>query len=140
MTTVVPKVAGVERVVACAPPISPEGIAPAMIYAMRAGEPTRSLHRRRPRPGRPRLRDRGGGARRHDRRRRQRLRRRGQAPALRQGRIDLLAGPTETCIVADETADPELLATDIAASSSTARTSVGWLVSLSAEVAERTRG
>ncbi len=37
MTTVVPKVAGVDRVITCAPPISPQGIAPAMIYAMASG-------------------------------------------------------------------------------------------------------
>jgi len=35
MTVVVPKVAGVERVIACAPPRQGEGIHPAMLYAMR---------------------------------------------------------------------------------------------------------
>jgi sulfopropanediol 3-dehydrogenase len=139
MTTVVPKVAGVERVVACAPPISPEGIAPAMIYAMRAGGADEILC--------------VGGA-------------HGLASlaygiedvapvdmivgagnayvaeAKRQlfGRvgIDLLAGPTEILIVADGTADPELLATDIAGQLEHGPTSVGWLVSTDLEVAART--
>jgi sulfopropanediol 3-dehydrogenase len=139
MTTVVPKVAGVERVVACAPPISPEGIAPAMIYAMVVGgadqivciggahglaalaygiediEPVDMIV----------------GA--------------GNAYVAEAKRqlfgtvgIDLLAGPTEILVVADETADPELLATDIAGQLEHGPTSVGWLVSTSAEVAERT--
>jgi sulfopropanediol 3-dehydrogenase len=138
MTTVVPKVAGVERVVACAPPISPEGIAPAMIYAMVVGgadqiiciggahglaalaygieeiEPVDMIV----------------GA--------------GNAYVAEAKRqlfgtvgIDLLAGPTEILVVADETADPELLATDIAGQLEHGPTSVGWLVSTSAEVAER---
>lgn len=139
MTTVVPKVAGVERVVACAPPISPEGIAPAMIYAMVAGgadeilcvggahglaalaygiEETRPV-------------DMIVGA--------------GNAYVAEAKRqlfgkvgIDLLAGPTEILVVADEEADPELLATDIAGQLEHGPTSVGWLVSTSAEVAERT--
>jgi sulfopropanediol 3-dehydrogenase len=139
MTTVVPKVAGVGRVVACAPPISPEGIAPAMIYAMKAGGADEILC--------------VGGA-------------HGLAAlaygiedvppvdmivgagnayvaeAKRQlfGKvgIDLLAGPTEILIVADETADPELLATDIAGQLEHGPTSVGWLVSLDRGVAERT--
>jgi sulfopropanediol 3-dehydrogenase len=139
MTTVVPKVAGVERVVACAPPISPEGIAPAMIYAMVAGGADEILC--------------VGGA-------------HGLAAlaygiedvapvdmivgagnayvaeAKRQlfGRvgIDLLAGPTEILVVADGSADPGLLATDIAGQLEHGPTSVGWLVSTDREVAERT--
>jgi sulfopropanediol 3-dehydrogenase len=139
MTTVVPKVAGVERVVACAPPISPEGIAPAMIYAMVAGGADEILCI--------------GGA--------QGLAALAYgiedvspvdmivgagnayvAEAKRQlfGKvgIDLLAGPTEILIVADESADPELLATDIAGQLEHGPTSVGWLVSTDRGVAERT--
>src|SRR5258708_32982680 len=37
MTTHGPKVARVEQVIACAPPISPAGVAPARIYAMDSG-------------------------------------------------------------------------------------------------------
>lgn len=139
MTTVVPKVAGVERVIACAPPLSPEGIAPAMVYAMAIGgadeilciggahglaalafgiEETPAV-------------DMVVGA--------------GNAYVAEAKRqlfgtvgIDLLAGPTEILVVADATADPELLATDIAGQLEHGPTSVGWLVSTSAEVAERT--
>ena len=42
MTVVVPKVAGVERVVACAPPRAGGGIHPPMLYAMAPRAPTRS--------------------------------------------------------------------------------------------------
>jgi sulfopropanediol 3-dehydrogenase len=139
MTTVVPKVAGVERVVACAPPISAEGIAPAMIYAMVVGGADEILCI--------------GGA--------QGLAALAHgiedtgpvdmivgagnvyvAEAKRQlfGKvgIDLLAGPTEILVVADSTADPELLATDIAGQLEHGPTSVGWLVCTDAEVAGRT--
>jgi sulfopropanediol 3-dehydrogenase len=137
MTTVVPKVAGVEQVIACAPPISPEGIAPAMIYAMASGGADQILC--------------VGGA-------------HGLA-ALAFGiegvepvdmiigagnvyvaeakrqlfgtvGIDLLAGPTEILVVADETANPELIASDIAGQLEHGPTSAGWLISTSAEVAE----
>jgi sulfopropanediol 3-dehydrogenase len=138
MTTVVPKVAGVEQVIACAPPISPAGIAPAMIYAMDSGGADQILCI--------------GGA-------------HGLA-ALAYGiedvepvdmvvgagnvyvaeakrqlfgtvGIDLLAGPTEILVVADETANPELIASDIAGQLEHGPTSAGWLISTSAEVAEK---
>lgn len=138
MTTVVPKAAGVEQVIACAPPISPAGIAPAMIYAMASGGADQILC--------------VGGA-------------HGLA-ALAFGiegvepvdmivgagnvyvaeakrqlfgtvGIDLLAGPTEILVVADETANPELIASDIAGQLEHGPTSVGWLISTSAEVAEK---
>jgi sulfopropanediol 3-dehydrogenase len=138
MTTVVPKVAGVEQVIACAPPISPAGIAPAMIYAMHSGGADQILCI--------------GGA-------------HGLA-ALAFGiedvepvdmvvgagnvyvaeakrqlfgtvGIDLLAGPTEILVIADETADPGLIASDIAGQLEHGPTSAGWLISTSAEVAEK---
>jgi sulfopropanediol 3-dehydrogenase len=138
MTTVVPKVAGVERVIACAPPLSPEGIAPAMVYAMASGGADEILCI--------------GGA-------------QGLAAlafgiedldgvdmvigagnayvaeAKRQlfGQvgIDLLAGPTEILVIADENADPDLIAADIAGQLEHGPTSAGWLLSTSQEVAER---
>jgi sulfopropanediol 3-dehydrogenase len=139
MTTVVPKVAGVERVVACAPPISPEGIAPAMIYAMLAGGADEILCI--------------GGA--HglaalaygieDTEPVDMIVGAGNAYVAEAKRqlfgkvgIDLLAGPTEILIVADHTADPDLLATDIAGQLEHGPTSVGWLVSTDQGVAERT--
>ncbi len=138
MTTVVPKVAGVERVVGCAPPISPDGIAPAMLYAMLRGgadqivciggahglaalafgieevEPVDMII--------------GAGN-------------VYVAEAKRQlfGRvgIDLLAGPTEILVIADETADPDLIASDIAGQLEHGPTSAGWLISTSGSVAEQ---
>jgi sulfopropanediol 3-dehydrogenase len=138
MTTVVPKVAGVEQVIACAPPISPAGIAPAMIYAMASGGADQILciggaH------GLAALAfgiedvepvDMVVGA--------------GNAYVAEAKRqlfgtvgIDLLAGPTEILVIADETANPELIASDIAGQLEHGPTSAGWLISTSAEVAER---
>jgi sulfopropanediol 3-dehydrogenase len=139
MTTVVPKVAGVERVVACAPPISPAGIAPAMIYAMDSGGADQILCI--------------GGA--HglaalafgieDVEPVDMIVGAGNAYVAEAKRqlfgtvgIDLLAGPTEILVVADETANPELIASDIAGQLEHGPTSAGWLISTSAEVAERT--
>jgi sulfopropanediol 3-dehydrogenase len=138
MTTVVPKVAGVERVIACAPPLSAEGIAPAMVYAMASGGADEILciggaH------GLAALafgiEDLDGvdmivGA--------------GNAYVAEAKRqlfgkvgIDLLAGPTEILVIADESADPELLASDIAGQLEHGPTSAGWLLTTSAEIAER---
>ena len=87
MTVAVPKVAGVERVVACAPPYRSSGVHPAMLHAMAASGADQivclggvqalaamAFGLVRARAGR------------HGRRRGQRLRRRGQAPAVRHGR------------------------------------------------------
>ena len=51
--------------------------------------------------------------------------------------IDLLAGPTEILVIADDSADPELLASDIAGQLEHGPTSAGWLLTTSADVAER---
>jgi sulfopropanediol 3-dehydrogenase len=139
MTSVVPKAAGVSRVVACAPPHDSAGIAPAMLYAMSIGGADQVLCI--------------GGA-------------HGLAAlafgiediepvdmiigagnayvaeAKRQlfGRvgIDLLAGPTEILVVADHTADPELIASDLVGQLEHGPTSVAWLLSTSRAVAELT--
>jgi sulfopropanediol 3-dehydrogenase len=115
MTVLVAKVAGVKQVVACAPPQREQGIHPTMLYAMRTSgadavlclggvqalaamafglidglEPVDMLVG-------------AGNA--------------FVAEAKRQlfGRvgIDLLAGPTEVLVIADATADPRLVATDL---------------------------
>ena len=114
MTVIVPKVAGVERVVACAPPHKGEGMHPAMLHAMATS-------------GADEIVCLGGvqalaamafgiedlppvdmlvGA--------------GNAYVAEAKRqlfgkvgIDLLAGPTEILIIADESADPELVAADL---------------------------
>jgi sulfopropanediol 3-dehydrogenase len=136
MTTVVPRAAGVERIVCAAPPIDEDGIAPAMLYAMSAGGADTIIC--------------VGGA-------------HGLAAlafgleevdpvdmiigagnvyvaeAKRQlfGRvgIDLLAGPTEITVIADADADPELIASDIVGQLEHGPTSVGWLVSTARSVA-----
>lgn len=139
MTTVVPSVAGVDRIVACAPPISAEGIDPAMLYAMRRGGADQVLC--------------VGGA--HglaalaygleDVEPVDMIVGAGNAYVAEAKRqlfgtvgIDLLAGPTEILVIADETADPELVASDLAGQLEHGPTSVGWLVSTSTSVAEAT--
>ena len=132
MTVVVPKVAGVERVVACAPPRDGAGIHPAMLHAMR-------------RSGADQIVCLGGvqalaamafglggvepvdmivGA--------------GNAyvaEAKRQlfGRvgIDLLAGPTEILVIADDTADAELVAADLLGQAEHGPTSPAVLITTS---------
>ena len=51
--------------------------------------------------------------------------------------IDLLAGPTEITVIADEHADPELIASDIVGQLEHGPTSAGWLVTTSHDVATR---
>jgi sulfopropanediol 3-dehydrogenase len=114
MTVITPKVAGVSRVVACSPPVKGEGLWPATLYSMVAA-------------GADEIHCMGGvhalaamaygveslqpvdmivGA-----------GNRYVAEAKRQlfgtVGIDLLAGPTEILIIADETADPFILAADL---------------------------
>ena len=52
--------------------------------------------------------------------------------------IDLLAGPTEIAIIADDTADPHLLATDLLGQAEHGPTSPAVLITSSREVAEET--
>ncbi|MEI3606185.1 histidinol dehydrogenase [Pseudogracilibacillus sp. SE30717A] len=52
--------------------------------------------------------------------------------------IDLLAGPTETLVVADETSDPEFIATDLLGQGEHGPTSPGALITTSKEIAEQT--
>ncbi|MFD2210747.1 histidinol dehydrogenase [Virgibacillus halophilus] len=52
--------------------------------------------------------------------------------------IDLLAGPTETLVVADETSDPEMIATDILGQGEHGPTSPGALITTSKEIADQT--
>jgi sulfopropanediol 3-dehydrogenase len=137
MTSVVPKVAGVERVVACAPPFDSNGIAPAMLYAMRVGgadeivciggahglaalvfgvedvEPVDMVV--------------GAGNAYVSEAKRQLFGKVG---------IDLLAGPTEILIIADKSADPDLVALDLIGQLEHGPTSVAWLVTTSRSIAE----
>lgn len=52
--------------------------------------------------------------------------------------IDLLAGPTETLVIADETSDPEFIATDLLGQGEHGPTSPGALITTSREIAEQT--
>jgi sulfopropanediol 3-dehydrogenase len=138
MTIAVPKVAGVERVVACAPPRHGAGIAPAMLHAMAAS-------------GADRIVCLGGvqalaamafglcGAEPVDV-----IAGAGNAyvaEAKRQlfGRvgIDLLAGPTEVMVIADEQADAELVAADLLGQAEHGTTSPAVLVTTSRRLARR---
>jgi sulfopropanediol 3-dehydrogenase len=137
MTVVVPKVAGVDRVVACAPPRAGAGIHPEMLYAMATSGADDILAL-------------GGvqalaamtygiegippadiivGA--------------GNAyvaEAKRQlfGRvgIDLLAGPTEVAIIADASADPDLVALDLLGQAEHGPTSPAVLITTSRPLGE----
>jgi sulfopropanediol 3-dehydrogenase len=139
MTILVAKVAGVEQVVGCAPPQPEGGVHPAMLYAMwtSGADAVLSL---------------GGvqglaamafglvegigpvdmlvGA--------------GNAyvaEAKRQlfGRvgIDLLAGPTEVLVIADETADPRLVAADVLGQAEHGPTSPAGVIAIGDDVAAR---
>jgi sulfopropanediol 3-dehydrogenase len=136
MTVAVPKVAGVERVVACAPPQRGGGIDPAMLYAMVAS-------------GADRVACLGGvqalaamafglaglepvdivvGA--------------GNAYVAEAKRqlfgtvgIDVLAGPTEVAIIADASADPLLIATDLLGQAEHGPTSPALLIATSEPLA-----
>jgi sulfopropanediol 3-dehydrogenase len=137
MTVIVPKVAGVPRVVACAPPHKGEGMHPAMLHAMATSgadeivclggvqalaamafgieglEPVDMLVG-------------AGNA--------------YVAEAKRQlfGKvgIDLLAGPTEILIIADEHADPELVAADLLGQAEHGPGSPAILITTSRELGE----
>jgi sulfopropanediol 3-dehydrogenase len=139
MTVIVAKVAGVDQVVACAPPQREQGIHPVMLYAMRTSGADAVLCL-------------GGvqalaamafglidgigavdmlvGA--------------GNAyvaEAKRQlfGRvgIDLLAGPTEVLVIADESADVRLVAADLLGQAEHGPTSPAGVIAIGADVARR---
>lgn len=51
--------------------------------------------------------------------------------------IDLVAGPTEVAIIADDTADPEMVATDLVGQAEHGPDSPAWLITTSEELAKR---
>jgi sulfopropanediol 3-dehydrogenase len=130
MTVIVPKVAGVDRVVACAPPRRGAGIHPEMLYAMStSGADTilalggvqalaAMVYGIEDLPGADIIVGAGNAY---------------VAEAKRQlfGEvgIDLLAGPTEVAIIADHTAQPELLAIDLLGQAEHGPTSPAVLIS-----------
>jgi sulfopropanediol 3-dehydrogenase len=135
MTVIVPKVAGVERVVACAPPRGGAGIHPAMLYAMATSGADAILSLGGVQalaamalgieglPGADVVVGAGNAY---------------VAEAKRQlfGEvgIDLLAGPTEIAIIADETADPELVAADLLGQAEHGPSSPAVLITTSTEL------
>lgn len=52
--------------------------------------------------------------------------------------IDLFAGPTEILVIADENADPEIVASDLAGQAEHGLDSPAWLISTSKELAQKT--
>jgi sulfopropanediol 3-dehydrogenase len=130
MTVIVPKVAGVDRVVACAPPRKGEGIHPEMLYAMSTSSADSILalggvqalaamvHGIEDLPPADIIVGAGNAY---------------VAEAKRQlfgeAGIDLLAGPTEVAIIADRTAEPELLAIDLLGQAEHGPTSPAVLIS-----------
>ena len=135
MTVIVPKVAGVERVVACAPPRGGAGIHPAMLYAMATSGADAILALGGVQalaamalgieglPGADIVVGAGNAY---------------VAEAKRQlfGEvgIDLLAGPTEVAVIADDSADPELVAADLLGQAEHGPTSPAVLITTSTEL------
>jgi sulfopropanediol 3-dehydrogenase len=132
MTVVVPRVAGVRRVVACAPPRGGAGIYPAMLHAMATSgadavfaiggvQALAAMAYGLEGMGPVDLLCGAGNA--------------YVAEAKRQlfgiTGIDLLAGPTEILVIADETADPELVAADLLGQAEHGPTSPALLVTTS---------
>ena len=139
MTVITPKVAGVSRVVACSPPVKGQGLWPATLYSMAAGgadeiycmggvhalaamaygiaglEPVDFIV--------------GAGN-------------KYVAEAKRQlfgtVGIDLLAGPTEILVIADDSADPFIIAADILGQAEHDPNARQCLVALSRKVAQET--
>jgi sulfopropanediol 3-dehydrogenase len=137
MTIVVPKVAGVERVMACAPPRAGAGVHPKMLYAMATSGADVILalggvqalaamaYGIEGLPGADILVGAGNAY---------------VAEAKRQlfGQvgIDLLAGPTEVAVIADETADPRIVAADLLGQAEHGPSSPAVLISTSRTIGE----
>ncbi|MGH2866837.1 MAG: histidinol dehydrogenase [Solirubrobacteraceae bacterium] len=132
MTVIVPKVAGVDQVIACAPPRGGKGVHPPMLYAMATSGADAILAL----GGVQALAAMAFGI-------------EGLAPAdmivgagnayvaeakrqlFGEVGIDLLAGPTEIAVIADDTADPELVAADLLGQAEHGPTSPGMLITTS---------
>jgi sulfopropanediol 3-dehydrogenase len=139
MTVITPKVAGVSRVVACSPPVKGQGLWPATLYSMAAAGSEEiycmgGVHALAAMAygmdGLPPVDMIVGAGNKY------------VAEAKRQlfgtVGIDLLAGPTEILIIADETADPHILAADLLGQAEHDPNARQCLVSLSQTLAEET--
>ncbi len=139
MTVVTPKVAGVSRVVACTPPVKGQGMYPATLYSMAAagadeiycmgGVPALAAMAYGMEGLEPVDMVVGAGN-------------KFVAEAKRQifGEvgIDLLAGPTEILVIADGSADPEILAADILGQAEHDPNARQCLIALSKDIAQKT--
>jgi sulfopropanediol 3-dehydrogenase len=141
MTIVVPKVAGVERVVGCAPPRHGGGIHPATLHAMASSGADRILCL----GGVQALAAMAFGI--DDLQPVDMIVGAGNAYVAEAKRqlfgtvgIDLLAGPTEILVLADETADPELVAADLLGQAEHGPTSPAVLVTTSGELGAAVEG
>jgi sulfopropanediol 3-dehydrogenase len=137
MTILVAKTAGVEQVVGCAPPRREGGIHPAMLYAMNTsgadvivalgGVQALAALAFGLIPGVPAVDMLVGAGNAY------------VAEAKRQlfGRvgIDLLAGPTEVLIIADDTADPRIVAADVLGQAEHGPTSPAGVIAIGGDVA-----
>ena len=139
MTVITPKVAGVSRIVACSPPVKGRGLWPATLYSMVAGGADEifcmgGVHALAAlaygMEGLPSVDVVVGAGNKY------------VAEAKKQlfgtVGIDLLAGPTEILIIADETADPFILAADLLGQAEHDPNARQCLVSLSRSIAEAT--
>jgi sulfopropanediol 3-dehydrogenase len=139
MTVVTPKVAGVSRVVACTPPVKGQGMYPATLYSMAAagadeiycigGVPALAAMAYGMEDLEPVDMVVGAGN-------------KFVAEAKRQifGEvgIDLLAGPTEILVIADDSADPDIVAADILGQAEHDPNARQCLIALSKEIAQKT--
>ncbi|MBI1386215.1 MAG: histidinol dehydrogenase [Rhizobiales bacterium] len=141
MSVTTAKVAGVPLVIACSPPKPGVGIHPAILYALdRCGADTIlslggvqgiaalafGLFGTRPAdilvgPGNQYV---------------------AEAKRLLYGRvgIDMFAGPTEILVIADDSADPEIVATDLVSQAEHGYNSPAWLITLDRVLGERVLG
>jgi sulfopropanediol 3-dehydrogenase len=138
MSVATAKAAGVKTVIACSPPFKGQGIHPHVLYAMKAAGAdviltlggvqaiaalTFGLFTGKPAdiivgPGNKFV---------------------AEAKRLLFGRvgIDVFAGPSEIAVIADETADPHVVAVDLVGQAEHGHESPAWLFTTSRELAER---
>jgi sulfopropanediol 3-dehydrogenase len=138
MSATTAKVAGVENVIACSPPRGPEGVHPAVLYtldlcgadtvltlggvqgiaAMAFGHFTGTPADILVGPGNQYV---------------------AEAKRILYGRcgIDMFAGPSEILVIADESADPEIVAIDLVGQAEHGPNTPAWLVTTSRSLAER---
>jgi sulfopropanediol 3-dehydrogenase len=139
MTVLVPKVAGVQRVVACAPPWQGNGIHPAMLHAMATSGADEIICL----GGVQALAAMAFGL--HDLSAVDMIVGAGNAYVAEAKRqlfgqvgIDLLAGPTEILVIADHTAEPELVAADLLGQAEHGPTSPAVLITTSRDLGAAT--